>query len=157
MVLDILAAVLALLTVLSGLLLFLQKRLLHSVILLALTASASAFIFLYLDQVLVALLQLLVFVGGLSTYLIVAIATEEKGVKMQHVVAFLLTSVVLSAGLYAAISGFASGSFVGSDFSAVAEGSVAAYFPFILAAVFLLFAAAIGSVVVIKRFSKLVA
>ena len=156
MALDILSILLASITVLAGLALFLQKRLLHSVVFMALAAAGSALIFLYLGQVLVVLLQLLVFVGGLSTYLIVAIATEEKQVKMRNAVAFVVISVVISAGLLAAVSDTTAGTPAGNDFSTVAQAGIASYYALIFVAVFLLFAAALGSVIVIKRFSKLV-
>ena len=64
MALGFLAIILAILTAASGIAMILQRRLVHSVIFLAVAAAFSSFIFLYLNQVLVALLQLLVFVGG---------------------------------------------------------------------------------------------
>lgn len=156
MALDLLAILLAIATVLSGFALFLQKKLLHSVVFLALAAGGSALIFIYLGQTLVAMLQLLIFVGGLSTYLIVAVATEEKQVKMRNAVAFAVASVVISAGLFAAVAGSSATTLAGNSFSEIAQGAISSYFMLILAAVFLLFAAAIGSVIVIKKFSKLV-
>lgn len=156
MALDFLPILLAILTALSGIALFLQKKLLHSVIFLALAASVSSLIFLYLNQVLVALLQLLVFVGGLSTYLIVAVAAEEKKVGIRSAIAFLIASFVIAAGLLAAIPGFQAPISGGNDFSAVAQAAIQQYYAMLFMAVSLLFAVAIGSVIVIKRFSKLV-
>ena len=156
MALDLLAALLASLTVLAGLALFLQKKLLHSVVFLALAAVGSSLIFLYLGQVLVALLQLFIFVGGLSTYLIVAVATEEKQVKMRSAAAFVIISAIMSAGLFAAVWNTATVGLAGNDFSTVAQGAISSYYAFIFAAVFLLFAAALGSVIIIKKFTRLV-
>ncbi|MDE1855002.1 MAG: NADH-quinone oxidoreductase subunit J [Candidatus Micrarchaeota archaeon] len=156
MTLDLLAALLASLTVLAGLALFLQKKLLHSVVFLALAAVGSSLIFLYLGQVLVALLQLFIFVGGLSTYLIVAVATEEKQVKMRNAAAFVIISAITSVGLFAAVSNTTVPGLAGNDFSTVAQGAISNYYAFIFAAVFLLFAAALGSVIIIKKFTRLV-
>jgi NADH:ubiquinone oxidoreductase subunit 6 (subunit J) len=156
MALELLIILLALATVLSGLLLFLQNKLLHSVIFLALAAAGSSLIFLYMRQALVAMLQLLVFVGGLSTYLMVAVATEEKRLKMSNAAAFLAASVILSAGLFAALSNLTAAPLAGNSFSALAQSAIPIYFALLFAAVFLLFAAAVGSIIVIKKFSKLV-
>jgi len=156
MALEILVILLAIATVLSGLLLFLQNKLLHSVIFLALAAAGSSLIFLYMQQALVAMLQLLVFVGGLSTYLIVAVATEEKKLKMSNAAVFVAASVILSAGLLAALSNLTAAPLESNSFSALAQSAISIYFAFLFAAVFLLFAASVGSIIVIKKFSKLV-
>lgn len=156
MAVDPLPILLAAVTVLSGAALFLQRKLLRSVVLLAMAAAGSALIFLYLGQVLIALLQLLVFVGGLSTYLIVAVATEEKKVNMRSAWAFVLASVVIAAGLLAAVSTLNTTQQASNSFSASAESAIQGYYAVFFSAVFLLFAAAIGSVAVIKKFSRLV-
>jgi NADH:ubiquinone oxidoreductase subunit 6 (subunit J) len=154
--LDFLTILLAIIAVAPGVALFLQKKLIHSVVFLAIAAAASTLIFLYLDQVLVALLQLLVFVGGLSTYLIVAIAAEEKQVKLTSRVRFLLATVMIAAVLSALLLSLPAGVAAGNDFSSVAQASFSDYFALLLIAVLLIFASAVGSVLVIKKFARLV-
>lgn len=156
MAFDFLLMLLAAATIIFGLALFIQRKLMHSVIFLALAATASAFIFLYLGQVLVAMLQLLIFVGGLSTYLIVAIATEERHVKMSNAAAFFAVSLVIAVGLFYSVFNLQEGAHAGNSFSTVAQGAMSQYYALLFAAIFLVFAVSIGSVVVIKRFAKLV-
>lgn len=156
MALDALPVLLAFITILSGFALFLPKKLMHSVIFLALAAGASAAIFLYLNQVLIALLQLLVFVGGLSTYLIVSVAAEEKNAKLAGRAKFLVTSVVTALGLSLLVYGFPVAQPGGNDFSSAAQAAFSNYYAFLFVSVFLLFAVAIGSVLVIKKFSRMV-
>ncbi len=79
MAVPALLVLLAAFTVASGMMMFLNKKLLHSVLFLALAAIGSSLIFIYISQTLVALLQLLVFVGSLCTYLIVVVAMEDEG------------------------------------------------------------------------------
>src|SRR5574337_1295696 len=92
-------AAISVITVISALLLFLQKRLLYSAIALAIVFAGSALVFLYLGQTLLALIQLLVFVGGLSTYLVVAVATEEKGRKLFSPYVFIIAAIAISVAL----------------------------------------------------------
>ena len=83
MTLDIYVFIaLAALAVIASIFIFLQKRLIHAVLFLAIVFVSSSIIFLLLGQTLIAVLQMLIFVGGLSTYLIVAVATEEKGANL---------------------------------------------------------------------------
>ncbi len=154
--LDFLPILLSAITVVSGVALFLQKKLMRSVVFLALASFGSALIFLYLNQPLVALLQLLVFVGGLSTYLMVAVATEEKRVKMRNAIVFVIAGALMTAALFTALSGLQTAQLANNDFSTAAQSALSSYYAFFFIAIFLLFATAIGSVVVIKRFAKLV-
>ena len=157
MALDLLPIMLLVVTVTASVAIFLPKKLLHSVIFLALTATASSLILLYMGQVLIAVLQLLVFVGGLSTYLVVAVAAEEKNAKlsskMRLSVASCAVILVLSLLLYK-IPAPQAGS--GGSFSAAAQLAFSSYYALLFASVFLLFASAIGSVLVMKKFSRLV-
>ncbi len=156
MALDFLPALLAIITILPALALFLQKKLIHAVVFLALASGSSAAIFLYLNQVLVALLQLLVFVGGLSTYLIVAIAAEEKRFKLASNAVFFVASAVIALVLSLLVLNIQAPQAGGNDFSAVAQAAFQNYYALLFASVFLLFAGAVGSVLVIKKFSRLV-
>ncbi|MDE1851331.1 MAG: NADH-quinone oxidoreductase subunit J [Candidatus Micrarchaeota archaeon] len=151
-------AAITVIMVVSAALMFLQKRLLYSAIALAFVFAGSALMFLLLGQAMLALIQLLVFVGGLSTYLIVAIATEEKVTKLVSPYLFVIAAVVISLGLSLFIGDIggtvASGG--GTDVMGMAALAFKAYWPLFYAMMFLLFAATIGTVVVVKKFVKLV-
>lgn len=156
MALDILSVLLAAPLVVAGTLVFVQRRLLHAVIALAVVAAVSALIFLYLGQPLVALLQLLIFVGGLSTYLMVAVAAEEKRVSLRGTVVFTASFVLIAAVFIAVIYALPAQAQSGASFVALAGAALPQYYGIILATLFLLFAVAMASVLVIKKFSKLV-
>jgi uncharacterized MnhB-related membrane protein len=153
---DALPALLGAMLVISGIFVFVQRKLLHAVTALAAAAAVSALMFLYLDQALVALLQLLIFIGGLSTYLMVAVAAEEKFVNMRSVASFAAAFVLLGAVLADAVYELPAQAYGGTGFVQLAESAIGQYYGLILASIFLLFAAAIASVLVIKRFVKLV-
>lgn len=157
MALDLLPILLLIFAVVSSLGIFLQKKLLYSVLFLALTAAVSSLILAYVGQVLVALMQLLVFVGGLSTYLVVAVATEEKQMKLNSARRLIFASIIIALGLSLLVYGvppMQAGT--GNSFSAAAQTAFFTYFAVLFACIFLLFATAIGSVLVIKKFSRLV-
>jgi NADH:ubiquinone oxidoreductase subunit 6 (subunit J) len=147
--------VIALFTIASALLVFLFRKIVHSVLALTAAFIMSAVIFLYLGQTLIALLQALIFVGGLSTYLIVAIGVEEKGQKYSDPRVFLLTTIILAAGF--SIMALQSGNPTPAAQNIMqdsAAASLQSYYALIFAAVLLLFSAAMGSVIFIKKFVK---
>ncbi len=157
MALPVLLILLAVFTIAASMLVFLRNKLLHAVIFLATCSLGSALIFLYLGQVLVALLQLLVFVGGLATYLIVAVAAEEKKlIKLASKVRFVFAAIVIALVLLIFLPLPPNPQNAGNDFSAVAEAGFSSYYIILFAAVLLLFAVGIGSVLIIKKSSKLV-
>lgn len=153
---DFLSALLAAILVIAGILVFVQRRLVHAVVALAAVATISALMFLYLDETLVALLQLLIFVGGLSTYLMVAVAAEEKNVSIRSVAIFAVALALLGAVLVAVAYELPAQSQSGTSFLALAGSALGQYYGIIFASVFLLFAVAMASVLVIKKFSRLV-
>jgi NADH:ubiquinone oxidoreductase subunit 6 (subunit J) len=144
------------LTLLSGILIFVRKKLLHSVIFLALSTVGSSFVFLYLDQPLIALLQILVFVGSLSTYLIVAVASEEKKELKRGVVGFFVATALMLSFLLPFTLGAGEEQVATNSFSSSAETAFLNNYAFLFASVFLVFAATLGSVVIIKRFSRMI-
>src|SRR5208283_373994 len=75
---GIIFIIISILTIGSAMAVFFSKRLLHAVLALTLAFGGSALFFLYADQPFAAFLQLFILVGGLSTYLIVALASEES-------------------------------------------------------------------------------
>lgn len=145
----------AVLTIGPAVAVFLQKSILHSVFALTASFIGSALLFLYLGQGVVTLLQLLVFVGGLSTYLVVSIATERKE-RQIGIGSFLLLLAVLLAGFSTVAAGTAGSQFYNNSFLAAAGGALAAYYPLLFFISFLLFAATIGSVLILRKYIRLI-
>ena len=143
-------------TVASSALMFISKRLLHAVLFLALAAVGSSLLFLYVSQTLVAFLQLLVFVGSLSTYMLVAVASEEKKIDGLGVIKFLIAAVAVASVLSYLVYGVAGVQANDNSFSLYAEMAFSQYAAFLFASVFVLFSATIGSIVIMRRLSKLV-
>lgn len=147
----------AILTALSSVLVFLQRKLVHAVLALTMAFSMSAVLFLVLNQTFVALLQLLVFVGGLSTYLMVSLANEEKGRRYIRISFFIPIVIALSIWFaYFAQLSLHSETASGSSMDATFSVAIAQYYPLFYGIAALLFAAAFGSVLFIKKFSRLV-
>jgi len=152
---DPILIVIALFTIAGALAVFLSRRLLHSVLALTAAFAGSAMVFLYMGQDLVALLQLFVFVGGLSTYLVVAVAGEEakhslsslRFVPVLVVLAMALSTIFLGSGVSASSSG--------NSFTAAAGSAFIAYYPILFALALLLFSTVMGSIMIMKRFVRL--
>ncbi|MDE1850803.1 MAG: hypothetical protein KGH54_03355 [Candidatus Micrarchaeota archaeon] len=135
-----------------------QRSLFKSSIALAILFAVVAGYILMLGQTLIALFQLLVLVGGLSTYLVVAVAAEGQ-IGFRHVSPrlFSVVFVVLAGIMMYAVAINSNAQFSAlpsmSDEIVLAIGSG---FGMIAAIVFLMFAAGIGSVMLIKRALKTV-
>jgi NADH:ubiquinone oxidoreductase subunit 6 (subunit J) len=154
---DIAFAAVSVLMIVSSLFIFFSRRLVHAILALTTAFIGSALVFLLLGQVFVAMLQLLIFVGGLSTYLMVAIAYEEKQRRYVSYRTFFVVAIVLVFCLYAftyRVVGQESPNGYGmvSAFGPALQG----YYFILFAVVVLLFAAAVGSVLFLKKFTKVV-
>ena len=139
--------------------LLIQKSLFKAAISLAIVFVAVAGFMLFAGQFMVALFQLLILVGGLSTYLIVAVASEREGTfKHVNIGVFAGIFVLLGAILiYAvAINTPSTSVSVAPGILAEISSSVVNYFGLMAAIVFLMFALAIGSILLMKRVVKLV-
>jgi len=150
MVSSILLLVFSVFTIVSSLLIFVRKKLLHSVIFLVLASFGSAFLFIYIGQTLAALLQLLVFVGGVSTYLMVTVGYEENKT-FSDALRFLLIFAVLAAAFSYLLYPIAGVQPVMNDFSSAAQTAFSEGYALVFAAVFLVFFSSLGSMIVIKR------
>jgi NADH-quinone oxidoreductase subunit J len=148
----------AAITLVSATLIFVERRLVYAVAALAVTFLGSALLFFLFGQTMMALLQLIVFVGGLSTYLIVAVSAEEKGAALIRLPLFLAVAAVAAAGLGFMLLTYLPSNGVNLSTNFLAAASVAlqnSYALFYVMAT-LLFAVAISGVLVIKKFTKLV-
>jgi NADH:ubiquinone oxidoreductase subunit 6 (subunit J) len=98
MVYLVLFAALAVAELASISLIFLLKDMLHSVLALSMVFFVNSLLFLVLGQPLLALLQLFVMIGGVSTFLFVGVASEGLS-RFRRT--SLATLAVLSAALFA--------------------------------------------------------
>ncbi len=138
----------------AALAIFFQRSLMRAVTALALSFFGSAIVFYALGQGLLALLQLLVFVGGLSTYLIVAVSTEHR--EFGNRLTLVALSAVLIVGLSVMLFGVQEMQQKSTDTSTYIAAAFSAYWPIIFIVALALFGAAMASVLVIRRFVKLV-
>ena len=158
MTLDIYVFIaLAALAVIAAISIFLQKRLIHAVLSLAFAFVSSSLIFFLLGQTLIAILQMLVFVGGLSTYLIVAVATEEKGPNLISIKWLLALSIVLSIGLGASMLVHVPSQNVSSPavFLGAASHAFSNSYAMLYMILVLLFSVSISGVLILRKFTKL--
>ena len=147
------------LAALSAICIFLLKKLSYAVIALSLVFLGSSFVFLLINQDAIALLQLLVLVGGLSTYLIVAVSTEEHQLALfkpgYFVIAlislFLSFSILFNPSFAPQIS-----TEQALDFAASAGAAIASGYALLYIAVAMLFVVVVGAVVVLKEFTELI-
>ena len=156
MISEIFIIVIAGLTICGGLLVFLSKRLIHAVLALTFVFIGSALVFAVLGEAFIALLQLFVFVGGLSTYLIVAVASEAAEGSFSKT-RFISALAVAAFGIALIFAWTGGGILPGrSNFAGIAASAISEYYPIFFMLVLLLFSAVIGSVLIMRRFVKLV-
>ena len=153
---EILYALISLFAILSSVLIFVQRKLLHAAIALALAFVASALLFAAIGQVFIGLLQLLIFVGGLAAYLIAAVATEVKERSMLKPATFAAVAVLLSASFTMIALSLPVYSYSNSVFQQSAIVLFAGDYVMLFVIAMLLFSTAIGSVLIIKKLRKLV-
>ncbi len=146
--------VLAVFTVGAAIAMFFQRSLLRSVTALTLSFVGSAVIFYIIGQDLIALLQLLVFVGGLSTYLIIAVSSENREVK--KLPRLMVLAIIFTAGLSIVfVSPFAAAQNA-ADIQVYAATAFNNYYQLLFVIALALFGAAMASVLVIRKFVRLV-
>ncbi len=152
---DYVFVIIALFTVGSSIAIFVEKKLLHSVLALTMAFLGSALIFISLGQTLVALLQLFVLVGGLSTYLIVAVASDENKREI-NLSGFFVALAVLGI----AMSIFSQSSVLSILYDNSFINSMALvfsnYYIVFYILVFMLLSTTIGSILVLRKFVKLI-
>ena len=145
--------------IVSGIVLLAQKSLFKSAIALAIVfISVGGFIMLT-GQTLITLFQLFILVGGLSTYLIVAVASERESV-FRHVDmrVFAVVFVIFGALMAYAVATNTPSSAAQATPGGLAEvaASINSYYALMGAIVFLMFALGIGSIMLIKKVVRIV-
>lgn len=137
---------------------FVEKDLFKSALGLAMVFLSSSGMILLLNQPLIALLQLLILVGGLSTYLIVAVASTRHAEFLHTNMPLLMVSFLLFGTIlvYAAALHPFPGSLSNSTISQGISLAITQYYVLIYAMVFLIFMVSIGSILLIRRVLKIV-
>ena len=147
------------LATISAIGIFLMRKLSYAVIALSLVFLGSSSIFLLINQDAIALLQLLALVGGLSTYLIVAVSTEERQLTLFRPTYFVITliSLFLSFSILfsPSFSPHVSAGYI-TDFGSAASAAISSGYSLLYIAVILLFVVVVGAVVVLKEFTELI-
>lgn len=144
---------LALLELVSIALIFVFKDLLHSVLALAMAFFFNSLLFLLLNQILLALIQLFIMVGGISTYLFVGVAsvsysrfkhTSYTALAVLSVIFFaLLTYRSLAVGFPTQQQNFLSNNLI--------RGYLSASVALLYMLAFALFGVALGSILLLKK------
>ncbi|MEM3791229.1 MAG: NADH-quinone oxidoreductase subunit J [Candidatus Micrarchaeaceae archaeon] len=133
---------------------FFQKKVLYSAIMMAFVFTMTAFLFLYLNNTAIALLQILILVGGLATYFIVAVASEEEKKSIRPV--SIILGIIIFAVLYIPFYSMNEGTPYSHSFSQEASGALS--FPLALyLSSFLLFMASVSTVLIIAKYRKQIA
>lgn len=143
----------AVLELISIALIVLFKDIMHSSLALASLFFMNSLVFLMLQQPLLAVVQLFVLVGGISTYMIIGVASGSFS-RFRHSRPWLM--VVVAALIFALITYPLSGmSFTNlqsnSATGAAVAGSFGEYIGLFYLMAFLLFAVALGSIALFKR------
>ncbi len=94
--LDFIVLILASLMVIGTLLIFIFRDVLHVAVALSILFFVNSLVFLLLDQPLLAVIQLLIMIGGVSVYLFVGVAAASySNFKYTNYVALAVTAVVI--------------------------------------------------------------
>ncbi len=145
--------VLSLFELVSLVMLFLLKEQLHAVVSLTAAFFAVSLIFLTLEQPLLALMQLFVMVGGIATYLIVAVASTDAH---NHLRINRVLLALLAFGFFAAMYyGASHATFLGTQGSVLSEQAIASSLSqnitMLYVLVFMLFGVGTGTIVLLRR------
>ncbi|MGC8622536.1 MAG: hypothetical protein ACP5SJ_00250 [Candidatus Micrarchaeia archaeon] len=155
-------AVFAAIELLLSFYIFLSRSLLHAIILLALMFIATSLLYLLLSQPLLAVVQLLVLVGGISTYLLVGTASESfshfkhTGIALMVILALAIFTVMAypllaSAVVYSFLTLYPNTiSFTMANQSEFLQTDL----PIFYIAALLLFGIAIGAILLYKKLGE---
>ncbi|MGC8587171.1 MAG: hypothetical protein ACP5K9_02695 [Candidatus Micrarchaeia archaeon] len=149
-------AAIAVLSLVFSMLVFAAKKLLHAVLALTSVFALSAALFALLGQELVALLQLFIFVGGLSLYLMVTIAAEYRGSEYTRLSYIPIIAIVVAAAMLLPMAGIFYVQQQSNSFLSAASAGFSNYYAILYFIATMLFAVGIGSILVLKRLVRLV-
>ncbi len=141
---------------------FITRRLLRSVVLLAVLSIIIAVIFALLGQALIGILQLIIFIGGLSTFFIVAFGSEPERALRKHEGIFVgeFLAFAIAFGLlliYAFVKFIPNEQVAESSFMQSVVSAFSQYYLFFYFLSIFVFLISFGSLLVIRRLLKVVA
>ncbi|MEM0200929.1 MAG: NADH-quinone oxidoreductase subunit J [Candidatus Micrarchaeaceae archaeon] len=141
----------------SSIMIFYQKSIMRAVILLTMTFAFSSIIFFILNQNFIALLQLFIFVGGMSTYLIVAVSSEYKKINKIEFGKICIIAVIIFIAIFLSLIGIANNNSINtSNMTSYFAYAFQSYYPIIYASIVMLFLTSIGSILIIRKYVKLI-
>ncbi|MEM3289906.1 MAG: NADH-quinone oxidoreductase subunit J [Candidatus Micrarchaeaceae archaeon] len=152
----VLFALISALAVISAIMIFVSRKLLYAIIYLSLVFVSSAFLFMLLGQPLLGLLQLLVFIGGISAYLITVVAAEYKKSEMASLPRLLAAAFAMGILMYIFLLQLPALSIQANSFTNEFSSDFSSMYLILFFVVAMLFGTAIGSILVIKRIIRLV-
>jgi len=135
---------------------FISKTLLHSVLSLTLAFIGNSALFLILQQPLLAIIQLFIFVGGISTYALVGVASASFS-RFRHtnrlafIAIFLVFLAVISYPVFGmGLSNTAHNAFTPQQIASGINGYMGLFYLITV----MLFGAALGSIALYKEAGK---
>ena len=134
----------------------LSRDLLHSSLALAVLFFLNSVMFLLLAQPLLAVIQLFILIGGISTYMIIGVASSSFS-KFRHgrPGLMLLLAAVLFAVMVYPLSGMSFSSIQSNAATSSSAGaSIGHYIGIFYLLTFMLFAVALGSILLFKRIGE---
>ena len=150
---DLIFFIVAVFEIASVIAVFKLKDILHAAIALATVFFANSIMFLLIDQDLLAILQLFIMIGGVSTYIFVGVASGSfSRFKHTSYIGLAVISAILAAALLYPLVALGSSATVSNALteSEISEGMSSSIQYFYFIAIFI-FAVSIGAVIVMKR------
>ena len=152
----VIVAIIAVLELAAIAFIFISKSLLHSVMGLTLAFVANSALFLAMQQPFLAIIQLFIFVGGISTYAIVGVASASFS-KFPHTnkTAFLGVFIILLAMISYPIFGMKNAAVSHNSFTALqVKTGISSYIGLFYLITAMLFGIAIGSIILVKSLGR---
>jgi NADH:ubiquinone oxidoreductase subunit 6 (subunit J) len=145
--------ILAVITIVSAFAIFISRSILKSALALAFVFIAVSAVLLLLGQAVIATIQLFILVGGLSTYIILAVASETKPNKSKTNMKIftILFIVIFAVTSYSILPSILSINTAQNNIYAAITYAMSQYLLPIYAIILFMFSVAIGSIIIIKR------
>ena len=147
----------AIFTIGAAFFVYLSKSIMRSAIALALTFFGGSLAILFTGESILALMQLLIFVGGLSTYFIITLSLEREKSRNVNLMYFSILAIAVISSLiimFMQLSEPTNAQIMQNGFlTSFANNEESTYYLLYIIA-FLPFAGAIGSILLIRRFVK---
>ena len=152
----VIVAIIAVLELAAIAFIFISKSLLHSVMSLTLAFVANSALFLAMQQPFLAIIQLFIFVGGISTYAIVGVASAGFS-KFPHTnkIAFIGVFIILLAMISYPIFGMKNVAVSHNPFTSLqVKTGISSYIGLFYLITAMLFGIAIGSIILVKSLGR---